>query len=74
MKAIRPDMSKVDDMARMCDIERCYNKGSYDLESTLDYKLCTKHAEQWKSTGMRLRTNPKKHTLRLVEVSIADGY
>jgi hypothetical protein len=61
-------------MARICDIERCYNKGSFDLESQRDYALCTKHHDLWKSTGMRLRTNPKKHTLRLVEVSVADGY
>ena len=40
----------------------------------MDYMLCTKHAEEWRTTGMRLRTNPKKHTLRLVEVSVADGY
>jgi nitrite reductase/ring-hydroxylating ferredoxin subunit len=61
-------------MARTCDIERCSNKGSYDLESPQKYVLCTKHAEQWRSTGMRLRTNPKKHTLRLVEVTVSDGY
>jgi hypothetical protein len=61
-------------MARQCDIERCYNKGSYPLESSADYFLCTKHAKQWRSTGMRLRADAKKHTLRLVEISIADGY
>ncbi|MEX0664327.1 MAG: hypothetical protein WD598_06090 [Acidimicrobiia bacterium] len=61
-------------MAKVCDIERCYNKGSFELESAIDYSLCAKHADQWKNTGMRLRTNPKKHTLRLVEVSVADGY
>jgi hypothetical protein len=61
-------------MARMCDIERCYNKGSFPLESSKDYVICNKHAEQWRSTGMRLRANPKKHTLKLVEVTISDGY
>jgi hypothetical protein len=61
-------------MARTCDIERCHNKGSYPLESWHDYVLCTKHAEQWRSTGLRLRADPKKHSLRLVEVNVADGY
>lgn len=61
-------------MARTCDIERCYNKGSHALESQTDYMLCTKHQQEWRETGLRLRTNPKKHTLRLVEVSVADGY
>jgi hypothetical protein len=61
-------------MTRVCDIERCSNKGSFPLESEADYLLCTKHREQWRSTGMRLRANPKKHTLKLVEVTISDGY
>jgi hypothetical protein len=60
--------------ARTCDIERCSNKGSFPLEATRDYMLCTKHAEQWRTTGMRLRANDKKRSLRLVEVFIADGY
>ena len=47
---------------------------SFPLESTVDYVICTKHAELWRSTGMRLRANAAKHTLRLVEVTVSDGY
>ena len=61
-------------MARVCDIERCSNKGAYPLETERDHILCNKHADQWRSTGMRLRTHPKKRSLRLVEVHVADGY
>lgn len=61
-------------MAPGCDIERCSNKGSFRLDTAQDYMLCTKHAEQWKTTGMRLRMDPKKRALRLVEVTISDGY
>lgn len=61
-------------MAKTCDIERCYNKGSFPLESNDDYTICTKHAELWRSTGMRLRADAKKHTLKLVEVTVSDGY
>ena len=60
-------------MTARCDIERCHNKGTFELESS-DYVLCNKHAEQWRSTGMRLRANHEKRTLRLVEVTISDGY
>ena len=59
-------------MAKSCDIERCSSKGSFPVESTDDYVICTKHAELWRSTGMRLRANPKKHTLELVEVTISE--
>ncbi|MBM3673065.1 MAG: hypothetical protein FJW86_12925 [Actinobacteria bacterium] len=61
-------------MAKTCDIERCSNKGSYDLDTQQRQMLCTKHAEQWRSSGMRLRTNPKNRRLRLVEVHVSDGY
>jgi hypothetical protein len=61
-------------MARACDIERCYNKGTFTLESMDSYILCAKHKEQWQTTEMRLRSNPRKHTLRLVEVQVSDGY
>ena len=61
-------------MARLCDIERCYNNGSYKLEGESDYQLCTKHEHEWRESDLRLRANAKKHTLRLVEVTVADGY
>ena len=61
-------------MARTCDIERCPNKGTYPLESRQDYLICAKHAEQWRSTSLRLHTNPKTRKLRLVEVTVSDGY
>jgi hypothetical protein len=61
-------------MARNCDIERCYNKGSHPLESALDYVLCTKHVREWQDGDQRLRTDARKHTLRLVEVTVSDGY
>jgi hypothetical protein len=61
-------------MARLCDIERCYNNGSYKLEGESDYALCTKHEHEWRESDLRLRANAKKHTLRLVEVTVADGY
>jgi hypothetical protein len=60
-------------MAHVCDIERCYNKGTYELENASDYRLCTKHEQQWRNTGLRLRANAKKHTLKLVEVNVYDG-
>lgn len=58
-------------MANVCDVERCYNKGTYEVEQA-DYMLCAKHEKEWRGSGMRLRANAKKHTLRLVEVFIAD--
>ena len=61
-------------MARTCDIERCRNSGTFPLESTNDYVICTKHKEQWRSSALRLRADPKKRTLRLVEVTVSDGY
>jgi hypothetical protein len=61
-------------MARLCDIERCYNKGSYTLEGQSDYALCAKHEKEWHESDLRLRANAKKHTLKLVEVTVSDGY
>jgi hypothetical protein len=58
----------------LCDIERCYNKGSFQLEGRDDYVLCSKHEHEWRDSHLRLRANAKKHTLRLVEVTVADGY
>jgi hypothetical protein len=54
-------------MAGLCDIERCYNKGTHEVEQTRNYMLCTEHDQEWRSSGLRLRANPKKHTLKLVE-------
>jgi len=61
-------------MPRTCDIEKCHNKGSFPLETTDGYVICTKHADQWRSTGLRLRAIPKTRKLRLVEVTVSDGY
>ena len=58
-------------VAGLCDIERCYNKGTYEVEQT-KYWLCTKHEQEWRSSGLRLRANPKKHTLKLVVVTVPD--
>lgn len=60
-------------MARICDIERCNEQGTHELNQTNDYRLCDKHLHEWKNGGMRLRANAKKRTLRLVEVMISDG-
>jgi hypothetical protein len=59
-------------MAHMCDIERCKNVGTYELEQQADYRLCSKHEQEWREGGTRLRANAKKHTLRLVEVMVSD--
>ncbi len=59
-------------MADICDIERCSNQSTYQLKQA-DYHLCNKHLQEWKGGGRRLRANAKKHTLRLVEVTIADA-
>jgi hypothetical protein len=53
-------------MAGLCDIERCYNKGTYELESK-NYWLCAEHEQQWRNSEFRIRANPTKHTLKLVE-------
>jgi hypothetical protein len=55
-------------MAGLCDIERCNNKGTYELDHTSNYRLCETHEQEWRGSGRRLRANPKKHTLKLVEV------
>jgi hypothetical protein len=51
-----------------CDIERCKKRATYDIETMIDYSLCAQHEQEWRNSGKRLRTNPKKHTLRLIEV------
>jgi hypothetical protein len=61
-------------MGRLCDIERCYNKGAFPVEGQSDYALCAKHQHEWRESDLRLRANAKKHTLRLVEITVADGY
>ena len=62
----------IEGMAGLCDIERCYNKGTYELDQTSNYWLCATHEQEWRGSGLRLRTNPKKHTLKLVEVILTD--
>jgi hypothetical protein len=59
-------------MAKPCDVERCQEEGAIQLKKA-DYRICKAHAKEWKSGGMRLRANVKKHTLRLVEVPVEDG-
>ena len=54
-------------MAGLCDIERCFNKGTHEVRQTRNYMLCTDHEHEWRRGGLRLRANPKKHTLKLVE-------
>jgi hypothetical protein len=58
-------------MAKLCDVERCHNVGTFELDQA-DYRLCSKHDEERRGGAMRLRANAKKHTLRLVEVYVAD--
>ena len=54
-------------MAGLCDIERCYNKGTYELEQSKNYWLCAEHEQEWRNSELRIRANPMKHTLKLVE-------
>ena len=45
-------------------------------EGQSDDALCAKHERQWRASDRRLRANAKTHTLKLklVEVTVADGY
>lgn len=57
-------------MAGLCDIERCHNKGTYELEQSKNYWLCEEHEQEWRNSELRIRANPMKHTLKLVETRV----